>query len=60
MRRLSTISALAAGALALLLGAYFSQHSTLGPTKANASQAAFSPNALLSETSLKTENYDAF
>ena len=59
MRRLSTISALAAGALALLLGAYFTQHSSIGPTKASAA-TSFSPNALLSETSLKSETYDAF
>jgi hypothetical protein len=60
MRRLSTISALAAGALAILFGAYFAQTPSLGPMKANASQAGFSPNALAGDTSLKTESWDAF
>jgi hypothetical protein len=59
MRRLSTLSALAAGAIALLLGVYVTQGTQSGVTKANAAQA-FAPNGLLIQSDLKLESWDAF
>ena len=57
MRRFATLSALAAGALALMIGAYVTHPSATGAAQA---KGGFAPNALLSETSLKTESWDAF
>jgi hypothetical protein len=59
MRRLSTLSALAAAALALLFGLYFTQATHTGVAAAKA-QAGFAPNTLLIQTELKGESYDAF
>ncbi|MDB5642611.1 MAG: hypothetical protein JWN07_1928 [Hyphomicrobiales bacterium] len=57
MRRLATLSALGAGALALLIGFYVTHPSATGVAHA---KGGFAPNSLLSETSLKTESWDAF
>jgi hypothetical protein len=60
MRRFSTLSAVAAGALALLLGAYVAQSTHSRATGANVVQAGFMPNTLMSEVNLKSESWDAF
>ncbi|MDB5544983.1 MAG: hypothetical protein JWO64_2132 [Hyphomicrobiales bacterium] len=60
MRRFSTLSALAAGAVALLLGVYVAQSAHSRATGANVVQAGFSPNSLLTEVTLKPESWDAF
>ncbi len=60
MRRFSTLYAVAAGALALLLGAYVAQSTHAGASRGNVVQAGFAPNALLTEVDLKTERWDAF
>jgi hypothetical protein len=60
MRRFSTLSALAAGALALLLGVYVAQSTHSGATRANVVQTGFSPNSLLTEINVKPESWDAF
>ena len=58
MRRLSSISALAAGALAVIFGIYARQGSPLA--RAGAAQEAFSPNALMIDANLKSESWDPF
>lgn len=60
MRRFSTLSALAAGAIALLFGMYVTQATHGSATRAGMVQAGFSPNALLTEGNLKPESWDAF
>ena len=60
MRRFSTYSAVAAGAIALLIGIYVAQSTHAGAARGNAVQAGFSPNALLTTVDMKTESWDAF
>jgi hypothetical protein len=60
MRRFSTLTAVAAGALALLLGVYVAQSTHSGATRGNVVQAGFSPNSLLTDVNLKQESWEAF
>lgn len=61
MRRLSTVYAFAAGMFTALAGVYVAQAvHPAPPAQALASKAGFSPNALLSNSALKTETWDAF
>jgi hypothetical protein len=60
MRRFSTLSAVFAGALALLLGVYVAQSAHSGASRGNVVQAGFSPNSLLTDVSLQTESWEAF